>query len=89
MTEYKQGQQDLIDRIKQGVKPILKESKKMDVMLDIVNLLTSLEAQDKPIDNKCVRGDKMSGINGFYVPKKLKYERNRISTSTINRNNRY
>ena len=50
MTEYKQGQQDLIDRIKQGVKPIVKESKKMDVMLDIVNLLTSLEAQDKPKD---------------------------------------
>lgn len=39
------------------------------MMLDIVNLLTSPEAQDKPIDNKCVRGDKMGGINGFYVPK--------------------
>jgi len=50
MTEYKQGQQDLIDRIKQGVKPILKESNKTNVMLDIVNLLTSLEAQDKPKD---------------------------------------
>ena len=50
MTEYKQGQQDLIDRIKQGVKPILKESNKMNAMLDIVNLLTSLEAQDKPKD---------------------------------------
>ena len=50
MTEYKQGQQDLIDRIKQGVKPIVKESNKTNVMLDIVNLLTSLEAQDKPKD---------------------------------------
>ena len=50
MNEYKQGQQDLIDRIKQGVKPILKESNKTNVMLDIVNLLTSLEAQDKPKD---------------------------------------
>ena len=48
MTEYKQGQQDLIDRIKQGIKPIVKESNKTNVMLDIVNLLTSLEAQDKP-----------------------------------------
>ena len=69
MTEYKEGQQDLIDRIKERVKPILKESNKTNVMLDIVNLLTSLEAQDKIIDNKCVRGDKMGGINGFYVPK--------------------
>jgi len=50
MNEYKQGQQDLIDRIKQGVKPILKESNKMNAMLDIVDLLTSLEAQDKPKD---------------------------------------
>ena len=50
MTEYKQGQQDLIDRIKQSVKPIVKESNKMNVMLDIVNLLTSLEAQDNPKD---------------------------------------
>ena len=46
MTDYKQGQQDMIDSIKKDVGLILDHSEGVDIMLDVMLLLQKLEAKD-------------------------------------------
>ncbi len=48
MSDYKQGQQDIIDEIKSECLKIEQKSKGADVMIDVIYLLKSLKAKDKP-----------------------------------------
>ena len=43
MTEYQQGQKDLIDHIKEQVADIATNSNADDMPLDLINMLMSLE----------------------------------------------
>jgi hypothetical protein len=47
MNDYEQGQQDVIDRIKDGIKSIEKSSKGDDFMFDLIMLLKTLKVEPR------------------------------------------
>ncbi len=50
MTEYEQGQKDLIDHIKDKAADIATNSSSDDMPLDLINMLMSLEVGLHPVE---------------------------------------